>query len=246
LEVGLAATEVPAGVVFIPPPEDPVIINSLAVFPESSLRQSLKRRIAKAFESTGRGGSALTSFIADREYWAGVLDEHFMAAHVSPAGHIVVVNKSLIGLYPDWLGQRSEDSRAVRCVLLTLHFPLEFASYSRTLTECEAKISRVMSFCKASLALDGLQFYERVIPELTELQNEYRLSGDCVILSLMYVCDVARNTVRVPIVALELRETPVYALQLLDGTTLGLSRPPWRLGQSIPPFEGNDEFNNEE
>jgi len=246
LKVGLEATEVPAGVVFIPPPDDTVMINSLAVFPESSLRHSFKRRIEKAFENSGRGGSALTSFIADREYWAGVLDEHFMAAHTSPAGRIVVVNKSLIGLYPDWLGQRSDDPRAVRCVLLTLHLPLDFASYSGALSTCEAEISRVMSFCKASLALAGLQFYEQVIPELTKLQNRYRLSGACVILSLIYVCDVARDTVRIPVVALELRENPVYALQLLDGTTLELSRPPWHLGQSIPPFEGNDEFKNEE
>jgi hypothetical protein len=45
---------VPAGVVLIPPSEAPGIINSLAVFPESPLRLSLKRRIEKAFESTGR------------------------------------------------------------------------------------------------------------------------------------------------------------------------------------------------
>ena len=67
---GLNGRDVPSGVVLIPPSEDPVIINSLAVHPVSGLRISLKRRIAKAFEKIGRGGSALSSYVADREEWA--------------------------------------------------------------------------------------------------------------------------------------------------------------------------------
>lgn len=245
LDVGLAASEVPAGVVLIPPSKDPVIINSLAVFPECSLRSSLKRRIEKAFESTGRGGTALTSFIADREYWAGVLDERFTAAHTSPVGRVVMVNRSLVELYPEWLGQRSDDPRSVRCVLLTLQLPLEPALYAIALRACEAKIAHVMSLCEASIALPGLQFYERVLPELTKLQNEYRITGDCAILSLIIVGDLSRDEVRVPVVALELREHPLYALQLLDGTTIEMSLPPWHLGQTIPPLETNGEFQNE-
>jgi hypothetical protein len=246
LQDGLNGRDIPSGVVLIPPSEDPVIINSLAVHPESGLRISLKRRIAKAFERTGRGGSALSSYVADREEWAGVLDSHFMEVHNAPKGCALVVSQSLVGLYPTWLFDRIGDSRILKCVSLTVHFPLTLDEFSKAVQKCTAEIARVISRCGSSLGRPGLQFYEEILPEFTELQRKFRIVGPSATVTLMCVGDVGQRVVRIPLVALELGENQEYALELRDGTTVCLSVPPWRLGQTIPTQEADYEFKFDE
>lgn len=236
----------PSGVVLIPPAEDPVIINSLAVHPESGLRVSLKRRIAKAFEKIGRGGSALSSYVAHREEWAGVLDGHFMEAHKAPQGCGLVVDQALVGLYPTWLSDRIGDSRMLKCVSLTVQFPLSFAECTKAVQDCTREVARVRSLCCSSLVRPGLQFYKEVLPEFTALQQKFRIAGPSATVTLMCVGDVRQRDVRIPLVALELQEDPRYALELRDGTTVYLSVPPWHLGQTIPALESDYEFESDE
>jgi len=242
LQQGLNGRDVPSGIRLLPPNEEPAVINSLAVHPEADLRVSLKRRIAKAFQRTGRGGSATSSYVADREEWAGILDRYFMEAHESSGGSGLVVNQALLGVYPTWLSDRIGDARAYKCVSLTVQFPLLLAECALAVQNCARKVGQVLSHCRSSINQPGLQFYKEIIPEFTALQREFRVAGPSVSITLMFVGDVRDRQIRIPLIGLELYEEPDYELELRDGTTIHLTVPPWNLGQTIPPLEGDYEI----
>jgi hypothetical protein len=242
LQQGLKGRDVPSGIRLLPPDEERAVINSLAVHPEADLRVSLKRRIAKAFERTGRGGNALSSYVADREEWAGILDGYFMEAHEAQEGYGLIVNQALLGLYPTWLSDRIGDARMLKCVSLTVQFPLSFAECAPAVQECTRKVAQVLSHCRSSTDRPGLQFYKEILPEFSALQHEFCVAGPSVTITLMCVGDVRERQIRIPLIGLELYEEPDYELELRDGTTIHLTVPPWNLGQTIPPLEGDYEI----
>jgi hypothetical protein len=242
LQQALNGRDVPSGVVLLPPDEERAVFNSMAVHPESELRVSLKRRIAKAFEKTGRGGNALSTYVTDREEWAEILDRYFMEAHEAREGCGLVVNQALLGLYPTWLSDRIGDSRMLKCVSLAVQFPLAFTECAKAVQECTRKVARALSLCRSSITRPGLQFYKEILPEFTALQHEFRIAGPSATVTLMCVGDVREREVRIPLLALELYENPEYELELRDGTTVYLTVPPWKLGQTIPPREGDYEI----
>lgn len=239
LDGALVPGELPRGVV-LKRSEREYVINSLAVHPESRLSLSLKRRIAKALEDNDHT-NPLSSLIEDREYWAGVVDECFMAAHSSDDDCIFLVDNSLIPLFPRWISEQLGGPGEVRCVSLTLHFPLAIDEYARGWRECESSLSTLLSICESSLLQPSLRFYREVTPHLTEIQNRYKTTGPGVVLTLMLLSDIKKHKVRIPIAGFELRENRSYRLQLTDGTEIYMRVPPWKLGQTFPARDDDDD-----